>query len=106
MEQKIHTVVFSEYPEDTVTMDMMMGGLGNRFSFNLEDIHLCGQRTVLEAGGARRAKRGAPIDLERGCGRRGSRRKEGSAGTIGLWTIFRTHGKAHDLQVIGKVSSK
>ena len=28
--------------------------------------------------------------------------KEGSAGTIGLGTIFRTHGKAHDLQVIGK----
>ena len=31
-----------------------------------------------------------------------SRREEGSAGTIGLGTIFRTHGKAHDLQVIGK----
>jgi len=29
-----------------------------------------------------------------------SRRKEGSAETIGLGTIFRTHGKAHDLQVI------
>ena len=30
------------------------------------------------------------------------RREEGSAGTIGLGTIFRTHVKAHDLQVIGK----
>ena len=32
----------------------------------------------------------------------GPLREEGSAGTIGLGTIFRTHGKAHDLQVRGK----
>ena len=31
-----------------------------------------------------------------------SRREEGSAGTIDLWTIFRTHGKANNLQVIGR----
>jgi hypothetical protein len=31
-----------------------------------------------------------------------SRREEGGAGTIGIGMIFRTHGKAHDLQVIGK----
>ncbi len=34
--------------------------------------------------------------------RRGSWWEEGSAGTIGLETIFRTHGEAHDLQVISK----
>jgi hypothetical protein len=40
------------------------------------------------------------IDTEEGV--EDLRREEGSAGTIGLGTIFQTHGKAHDLQVRGK----
>jgi len=93
-------------PEDTVTMDMMMAAwvTGSVLISKTNFISANNKGTVLGAEGARRAKCGAPI--LRALKGRGSRRKEGSAGTIGLGTIFRTHGKAHDLQVIGKVSSK
>ena len=95
-------------PEDTVTMDMMMVAwvTGSVLISKTNFISADNKGTVLEAKGARSAKRGAPFELERLRGNKGSQRKEGSAGTIGLGTIFRTHGKAHDLQVIGKVSSK
>jgi len=80
------------------------GCLGHGLRFDLKDQFHAGDGnwrsvtarsvTVVRASGTEDAGR------RQGWG--DSRREEGSAGTIGLGTIFRTHGKAHDLQVLGK----